>query len=147
MSLAPSIRRLIEESADVLERIGSDPIHRRGTAALYGRHLREVVGFSPRRVSFAECRQQRPAFPIVQNTQIQAPVQTYQTPPDLAPMQMSELLQFSAMSDDQINEAINNAGAELETYVPELQMDDKAGLDWLDWFNLDVNMGYENRVL
>lgn len=150
MSLAPSIRRLIEESADVLERIGSNPPHRHGTAALYGRHLREVVGSSSRRVSFAEGRQQRqpqPTFPLVQNTQIQAPVQAYQNPPDLAPIQMSELLQFSAMSDDQINEAINNAGAELETHVPEFQMDDKAGLDWLDWFNLDVNMGYENRVL
>ena len=51
----------------------------------------------------------------------------------------TELLQFSAMSDDQITEAINNAGQELETYMPTFQMDDKTGLDWLDWFNMDVN--------
>lgn len=67
---------------------------------------------------------------------MQAPMQTYQNPPD---MQMTELMQFSAMSDDQINEAINNAGDELQTY-PNFQMDDKTGLDWLDWFNMDVNL-------
>jgi hypothetical protein len=43
------------------------------------------------------------------------------------------------MSDDQINETINNAGDELEMFLPELRMDDKTGLDWLDWFNMDVN--------
>jgi hypothetical protein len=52
---------------------------------------------------------------------------------------MDQLLQFSAMSDDQINETINNAGDELEMFLPELRMDDKTGLDWLDWFNMDVN--------
>ena len=67
-------------------------------------------------------------------------MQAYQGPANFAPMQMSELLQFSAMSDDQINEAINNAGEELEMYLPNFQMDDKTGLDWLDWFNMDVNM-------
>ena len=53
------------------------------------------------------------------------------------PMQISELYQFSAMSDNQIIEAINNAGDEL--CMPNFQMDDKTGLDWLDWFNMDVN--------
>lgn len=57
----------------------------------------------------------------------------------MAPMQISEMLQFSAMSDDQINETINNAGAELQTYLPDFQMDEKTGLDWLDWFNMDTN--------
>ena len=43
ISLAPSIRRLIEESADVLERIGSNPPHRRDSLrfmdAIFGRSL------------------------------------------------------------------------------------------------------------
>ena len=56
---------------------------------------------------------------------------------DQVSMQMSELLQFSAMSDNQIIETINNAGDEL--CMPNFQMDDKTGLDWLDWFNMDVN--------
>lgn len=134
MSLAPSIRRLIEESADVLERIGSNPPHRNGTSALYGRHLREVLGTSPQPPSQEAATQQR-------GTQLQ---QVYSVPQ----MQMyqrqgrgaiEELVQFSAMSDDQINEAINNAGEEFGMFLPGSRMDDKTGLDWLDWFNMDVN--------
>jgi hypothetical protein len=138
ISLAPSIRRLIEESADVLERIGSNPPHRNGTSALYGRHLREVVGSSPQ---IAESRNnsrhiQQP-YPM---PQMQAPIPAYQNRENLGLGQIdAEFLQFSAMSDDQITEAINNAGQELETYMPNFQMDDKTGLDWLDWFNMDVN--------
>lgn len=44
---------------------------------------------------------------------------------------MSELLNFSSMSDDQINEAINNAGKELDMYIPNLEMEDQSALDWL----------------
>jgi hypothetical protein len=138
ISLAPSIRRLIEESADVLERTGSNPPHRNGTSALYGRHLREVVGSPPQAVEPRNLPGQNQQQYSMQ--QIQAPIQTYQNRGDSALGQMdSELLQFSAMSDDQITEAINNAGQELETYMPTFQMDDKTGLDWLDWFNMDVN--------
>lgn len=138
ISLAPSIRRLIEESADVLERIGSNPLHRNGTSALYGRHLREVVGTSPQ---MAEPRnnpgQNQQQYSMLQ---MHAPIPAYQNRGDLGlgPMD-AEFLQFSAMSDDQITEAINNAGQELETYMPNFQLDDKTGLDWLDWFNMDVN--------
>lgn len=138
ISLAPSIRRLIEESADVLERTGSNPPHRNGTSALYGRHLREVVGSPPQAVESRNLPGQNQQQYSVQ--QIQAPIQTYQNRGDLGLGQMdAEFLQFSAMSDDQITEAINNAGQELETYMPTFQMDDKTGLDWLDWFNMDVN--------
>jgi hypothetical protein len=138
ISLAPSIRRLIEESADVLERTGSNPPHRNGTSALYGRHLREVVGSPPQAVEPRNLPGQNQQQYSMQ--QIQAPVQTYQNRGELGLGQMdAEFLQFSAMSDDQITEAINNAGQELETYMPTFQMDDKTGLDWLDWFNMDVN--------
>jgi len=60
----------------------------------------------------------------------------------MPPTPMSELLQFSAMSDDQINEAINNAGdaLQLDISIPgSFQMDERTGLDWLNWFNMDVN--------
>lgn len=144
MSLTPSIRKLIEESADVLERIGTNPKHRNATSALYGRHLREVIASIP-----------EPDVPISQeNVQTQYPPQENMTMEQMAgygtgtgftPNHMNELLQFSAMSDDQINDAINNMGAELEGWS-NVQMDDRsgavgtgAGLDWLDWFNMDVN--------
>ncbi|KAE9381066.1 hypothetical protein N431DRAFT_490528 [Stipitochalara longipes BDJ] len=137
ISLAPSIRRLIEESADVLERIGSNPPHRNGTSALYGRHLREVVG-SPQTVEPRTVPRQNQQQYSMQ--QVQAPISNFGSRGDLGLGQIdAEFLQFSAMSDDQITEAINNAGQELETYMPSFQMDDKAGLDWLDWFNMDVN--------
>lgn len=139
MSLAPSIRRLIEESAGVLERIGSNPPHRNGTSALYGRHLRDVVGSSPRNTGNESLPVPQEQFSMQQSPQMQDSIQSYRRP-ELGPMRMSELLQFSAMSDDQINQAINNAGEELETYLPNFQMDDKTGLDWLDWFNMDVNL-------
>ena len=139
-SLTPSIRILIEESADVLERIGSNPPHRNGTSALYGRHLRQVVGSSSRK-AILKSRNTRsdlsePVFtgPI----QMATPQSVYHSQSEAqVPMQISELYQFSAMSDNQIIEAINNAGDEL--CMPNFQMDDKTGLDWLDWFNMDVN--------
>ena len=139
-SLAPSIRILIEESADVLERIGSNPPHRNGTSALYGRHLRQVVGSSSRRAIL----QSRSNLPNQSESTFPGPTQMvpqqsayHNQSEDQVSMQMSELLQFSAMSDNQIIETINNAGDEL--CMPNFQMDDKTGLDWLDWFNMDVN--------
>ena len=136
ISLAPSVRRLIEESADVLERIGSNPPHRNGTSALYGRHLREVVGSAPQAIEPRNVPGRNQQYSM---QQIQTPLQAYQNRGDLGLGLEAEFLQFSAMSDDQITEAINNAGQELETYMPTFQMEDKTGLDWLDWFNMDVN--------
>ncbi|KUJ22901.1 uncharacterized protein LY89DRAFT_313584 [Mollisia scopiformis] len=142
ISLAPSIRKLIEETAALLERIGSNPPHRNGTSALYGRHLREVVGSFPARPDGLSQPLQQTSFPISRNVPIQPQLPTYQNQAAFAPIQMSELLPFSAMSDDQINEAINNAGDELEMYLPSFQMADNR-LDWLDsmdWFNMDAGM-------
>ena len=42
-NLAPSVRALIEETADVLERIGHATLHRNGMSALYGKYLRYLV--------------------------------------------------------------------------------------------------------
>ena len=142
--LATSIKVLIEESAGVLERIGGITPHRNGTSKLYGRHLREVVGSELSKVDGAQPAPMLPLpqptrqpYPVEQSTQLppHAQAQIYQRSVEVPPMQ----LQFSAMSDDQINEAINNAGAELDMSLPNFQMDDRTGLDWLNWFNMDVN--------
>jgi hypothetical protein len=127
MSLAPSIRKLIEESADVLERLGTNPPLRNGAAALYGRHLREVVGNFVPGTDYGQGQGQTP-YPVLQTEQ---PLMGYQDQPGLPQLEMSELLIFSSMSDDQINEAINNAGKELDMYIPSLQMEDQTALDWL----------------
>ena len=145
-SLAPSIRKLIEESADVLERIGTNPKHRNATSALYGRHLKEVVASiqEPEIVIAQGIAQTQTPYAPQENLGIDQ-TQGYGSGSGYTPAHMNELLQFSAMSDDQINDAINNMGAELEGWS-NIQMDDRAGaagtgagLDWLDWFNMDVN--------
>ena len=140
-SLAPSIRILIIETAGVLERIGANPPHRNGTAALYGRHLRDVIrdsGISdpPSRGNKSmDDPHQQSQFPST-HSQAQGPVYLNQQngPADL---EMAQFLQFSAMSDNQITQAINDAGDELGTFVPNMQIDERIGLDWLDWFNME----------
>lgn len=42
-ALAPSVRKLIDEAAGVLERIGSVTKHRNGLSVLYGSYLRRIV--------------------------------------------------------------------------------------------------------
>jgi hypothetical protein len=145
LSLAPSIRILIKETADVLERIGANPPHRKGTSALYGRHLREVISNSG--MSNLQSRgnnpqdefREQPQFPVT--TQAQEQNAAYQNQPNNpADLEMAQLLQFSAMSDDQIIQAINDAGDELGTYVPNVQIEERTGLDWLDWFNMEYSV-------
>ncbi|KAL3418589.1 hypothetical protein PVAG01_10305 [Phlyctema vagabunda] len=140
-SLASSIKILIEEAADVLERIGSTPSHRNATSSLYGRHLREIA----RNSTGSTTTQRRPdAHPhsqpdLVPITQAQFIAHTTAAPADTTMMIPTETMQFSSMSDYQIVEAINNAGNELETFPHDFPMDDTTGLDWLDWFNFHSN--------
>lgn len=136
LSLVPSIKILIEETADVLERIGTIPSHRKGTSALFGRHLREVV----RNTGGMQggLGQGGDGMPVTQNAFLGRPGagnNNRNTQSEISPGLLSfEPLMFSAMSGDQIVEAINNAGDELEMALPNFQIDDNAGLDWLDWF-------------
>lgn len=120
-SLAPSIRLLIEETADVLERIGSTPGHRRGISVLYGRHLRDVIG---RRGT----HRRTPLGPALSPVGVDRDP-LYQAPP----------IHFSAMSDDQIDRAVRDAGGDLGSSVAGLP-GEGSGLDWLDWFDLDVHL-------
>jgi hypothetical protein len=131
-SLAPSIRILIEETADVLERIGTNPSHRKGISALYGRHLREVTGTGSRRQQYSASEQNTMA--IDQNVMRSQPYAEQSIP---RPMEVQPV-QFSAMSDDQITQAIRNAEDGLGTDLTSFQLDERTGLDWLDWFDLDV---------
>ncbi|TAQ89728.1 hypothetical protein B7494_g1930 [Chlorociboria aeruginascens] len=142
-SLTSSIRTLIEETANVLERIGESPAHRRGASGLYGRHLKEIlngstrltnlrgeVGVSASTASRSEngANMNQGGFLDIQDSQ--------QRKNGNEAMFSPEPLQFSAMSDFQIVEAIHNAGDELETFsTPDFQIDDASGLDWLEWFD------------
>ena len=137
LSLAPSIKILIEETADVLERIGTIPSHRKGTSALFGRHLREVVRNTTNSLSMQGGAGQSSIIATPQDPFMRPGQARNASNNNVSSGLLSfEPLLFSAMSDDQIVEAINNAGDGLETW-PNFQVDDNTGLDWLDWFTTD----------
>ncbi|KAH8588827.1 hypothetical protein B0O99DRAFT_655767 [Bisporella sp. PMI_857] len=132
-SMAPSIWNLIAETADSLQMIGTNPPHRNGTSALYGRHLRKVL------LSFQDGRVTHSWKPSHSTSVTDSNVSTSQYNPPILPVttMSPEMVQFSAMSDDQIIQAINAAGNEWDN-VPNYQIDERNGLDWLDWFNMEI---------
>ncbi|TGO86505.1 hypothetical protein BPOR_0298g00080 [Botrytis porri] len=127
--LRESINVLIEETADVLERIGNITPHRKGSSALYGRHLKEIIRNSaawrrtaPSGLSVLDCEQ------VGRDT-----VQEAQEP-RLEPG-FIEPLQFSTMSDHQIVELFDNEEVTLGINPTNLQLGDTTGMEWLDWFD------------
>ncbi|KAJ5101441.1 hypothetical protein NUU61_003663 [Penicillium alfredii] len=143
-SLAPSVRTLIEETAGVLERIGATPSHRNGASVLYGRFLRELIRRAPaipNSQPLPNLHRMDPSEHILPSTTLGdhdpslAVKQTPLPPGDL----WSEPLQFSAMSDDQIIDAVNRAGTAFGTSIPDVPLDDMLSWDWLDFSNTDLN--------
>lgn len=146
--LMPSVRSLIEETADVLERLGSVPAHRHGMSVLYGKYLREIV----RHVSGMAVAVHQEASANISNaamtsTQHASLVGQHAVAPQpqnsMAPMQQQyqpssvwpQPLQFSAMSDNEIIETVLRAGNEFEMALPDIPLDDSTGLIWSDWMN------------
>ena len=138
-SLAPSVRSLIEETANVLERIGSTPSHRNGASVLYGKFLRELVRRTPlARNLQAEPTPQRPAnwqncTSSLQGHDGPALTQSAQTlsPSDFWPQELN----FSAMSDDQIIAAVDRADTAVGPSIPDVPLDDMVNWDWIDYIN------------
>ncbi|KAL2816756.1 hypothetical protein BJX63DRAFT_135355 [Aspergillus granulosus] len=137
-SLAPSVRHLIEEAAGVLERIGATPSHRDGASVLYGRFLRELIRRTPAGSSHQAQFEARASHtqtlpPATLDGFGPIPTSTQET---FAPsLFWSEPLQFSAMSDDQIIDAVNRAGTAFGASVPDVPLDDMLSWDWLDISN------------
>ena len=50
-----------------------------------------------------------------------------------------EPLHFSAMSDNQIVDAVNRAGTAFGASIPDVPLDDMLNWDWLDFANPDFN--------
>lgn len=137
-SLAPSVRNLIEETAGVLERIGATPSHRSGASVLYGRFLRELIRRAPTlplqsRGNPDRVHPPEPAFPS--SCLDHGPLSVTLPPEDL----WFEPLQFSAMSDNQIVDAVNRAGTAFGASIPDVPLDDMLNWDWLDVANADFN--------
>ncbi|KAK4192139.1 hypothetical protein QBC35DRAFT_241716 [Podospora australis] len=155
-NLAPSVRALIEETADVLERIGSATQHRNGMSALYGKYLKYIVKKAaatsteaaprPRAGSKTGPRpQHQAATPYSRHANHNARA-SFSMPDGLPnppvsagfiePNLWTEPIQFSSMSDDQIVEALSRVGNEFDPGLNMYPWDDAAALDWLNWSNL-----------
>ncbi|OJJ45518.1 hypothetical protein ASPZODRAFT_134198 [Penicilliopsis zonata CBS 506.65] len=150
-NLAPSVRNLIEETADVLERIGATPIHRNGASVLYGRFLRELVRrtsafpppLPPLPPPLPNEMQSEPVLPptsLALDTTTYGPVLPVTHPQYSPPVFWPEPLNFSTMSDDQIVDAVNRADSSLGAGVsfPGVPLDDMMSWEWFD-FNPDFS--------
>ncbi|GKT93698.1 Zn(II)2Cys6 transcription factor [Colletotrichum tofieldiae] len=148
-NLAPSIRNLIEETADVLERIGSATKHRNGLSTLYGKYLRHIVKKAATAVDGQPQASMHPDPTIPRSGQLgtpssavaaSPPINSMGPPVSQPPYVESQLwpgtLQFSSMSDDQIAEVLNQPGNEFDPSFAGLSWDDMNNFDWLSWPNL-----------
>lgn len=158
-NLAPSVRALIEETAEVLERVGQVTEHRNGMSALYGKYLKYIVKkaalssteTAPRSHAEQPRHQHQPApnsstpYSRHNNTNHGRPsfgvadAMSPNPPPVsgfLEPSLWSEPIHFSSMSDDQIVEALSRVGSEFDPGLNMYPWDDAAALDWLNWSNL-----------
>lgn len=140
-SLAPSVRNLIEETAGVLERIGATPSHRNGASVLYGRFLRELIRRAPvgsdshNQVDLRETIGPPETMQPPSSLDAYEPAVTTAQPSFSPSVFWSEPLHFSAMSDDQIIDAVNRAGTAIGTTVPDVPLDDMLRWDWLGFAN------------
>ncbi|TGJ82523.1 hypothetical protein E0Z10_g6239 [Xylaria hypoxylon] len=145
-SLAPSIRALIAETIDVLDRIGSTPVQRKGLSCLFAGQLRQILKLALRsaetaRVPPAESRRVVDTSPVYTNptnptATNAAHVATSQVATQLhipTGNMPSDYLLFSTMSNDQLNEAINNTDVGLDALWEDFQFQQASELDWMDW--------------
>jgi hypothetical protein len=133
------VQNLITETADVLERIGSNPPHRNGVSVLFARQLRHVAQRSDSQkaseMTGAWVGTQADSASFAQGFHQQKPTQNYAAGQSNIPATptASGPMAFSGMSNDEIIQAIENAGLGLDMPWADLPFGDGANLDWLDW--------------
>ncbi|KAJ9145377.1 Protein priB [Pleurostoma richardsiae] len=164
-NLAPSVRALIEETADVLERIGGVTRHRNGMSTLYGKYLRILVRKAESAVTTGTTSAAGNDLSAAAVAGINGAAATARSsvladglpsfhlgaaalggfgpadpmvsqPGYMSPTAWPEPFQFSAMSDDQIVEALNRAGNEFDGGFGSMHWEDAGSLDWMNWSNL-----------
>ncbi|KAI1172016.1 hypothetical protein F4777DRAFT_26056 [Nemania sp. FL0916] len=142
-SLAPSIRALIAETIDVLDRIGSTPVQRKGISCLFAGQLRRILQLGVRsaetaRVPIPEMNgivtDTAPVFPSLPAAGTHIPTTQPASQLPMPPGNMSsDYLLFSTMSNDQLNEAINNTDMGLDIPWEDFQFQQASELEWMDW--------------
>jgi hypothetical protein len=141
-SLAPSVRHLIEDTATVLERIGSTPNHRNGASVVYGRFLRVLVKQAPDIDRLPQLPSHEPAPPSMAIQDLLSPSykvndtmpENHTMGPDPISSYWPDTLDFSAMSYNEVNETVTNSDL-FSTALLDLPWNDSNPL-WTDWMNL-----------
>ncbi|KAF1837421.1 hypothetical protein BDW02DRAFT_491348 [Decorospora gaudefroyi] len=140
-SLAPSVRHLIEDTATVLERIGSTPSHRNGASVVYGRFLRVLVKQAPDIERPSRMPSQNSALSSMTIPDLVSPSPLVDgvlsaNPTDRDPVSSywPPTLDFSAMSYNEVNETVTNSDL-FSTALLDLQWNDSNPLT-MDWMNL-----------
>jgi hypothetical protein len=131
-TLAPSIRKLIDETAGVLERIGKVTKHRNGQSLLYGEYLRRIVKKAAAENASSTTLPHQTIQPATPQMLTGTPMPTQ---PDFISQQLMwpESLQLSTMSEDQIANVLNQPGNDFEPSFGGLSWDDMSNFDWLHW--------------
>ncbi|KAH8681724.1 hypothetical protein BX600DRAFT_29665 [Xylariales sp. PMI_506] len=141
-SLAPGIRTLILETTDVLERIGSKPIQRKGLSCLFATQLRKVLKLAARPFESARSHGQPsreqttgPTFTDIPQTQLPSGISLdHGLPMEMPPTTMvMDYPLFSTMSNVQLDEVINSADVGLDSLWEDFQFQNSGDLDWMDW--------------
>jgi len=132
--LASSAKTTIAEAAEVLERIGSWPEHRKGASALFGRHIKRIIqqhtaSIESRNnignrndVAHGACENSHIAFAGTPYT-LQS---TFETTQNIFPG-------FDSMTDDQMLAAIQSAKDDIDDFNADFQTEDGLFMDWLEW--------------
>lgn len=129
--LAPNARALIEETTQVLERIGSSPRHRKGLSVLFSRHICRIIQSSL--LNPPEDKQgHRPGAPEQVHQRERGAEHNHSHPASIPTTNVPPEPYVFDMTDDQILEAINNASTSQELF----QLDETMFVDWLDWPNV-----------
>ena len=136
--VAANAKKSIQEAANVLERIGSSPPHRKGASALFGKHIKRIMkqhtasietNTTAERENLSYARSQvvhsangMAAAPYALQSITDEPQQNFPG--------------FDSMTDDQLLDAIQNAKDDIDTFNAGLRPEDGLFMDWLDWPNL-----------
>lgn len=155
-TLAPSIRTLIAETTEALERIGSTPVQRRGLSCLFARQLQHILKLAARS-SADHSRHTELASASTRDSEVLpanmndmgdgaggGPMSTHGNPAAGPVMDMAaaaaggphnmppDYLMFSTMSNNELDEVIINTDVGMETLWDDFQFHN-SDLDWMDW--------------
>lgn len=136
-SLAPFVRHLIEDTATVLERIGSTPSHRDGASVVYGRFLRVLVKAAPPTMLPPASHEPPPdmsGLPTLTSPLVDGVLSANQLLQDPINSYWPDTLDFSAMSYNEVNETVTNSDL-FSAALLDLPWDEGNPL-WTDWMNL-----------